>query len=525
MSADGLSLKWNEGDKIGVVYSFVNTGETTYKVVPFEYVGGSEEATKFQASANDIPDGYTQGNYAIYPYHESGFSYDVSDSDGTSITCNFACETDYQKVSLPLLGAKEDNQENVFTFKATGSLLAVKVKNLPAKYTTATLTTREYGTPLQGTMTINTNTGLYSFSKSDDANYSISYTIASDEAADRTFYFPLPAYDVYSYDDTTFTLSGDDVTSTGFSIDYLEVTANQMYTKEITFDENGKRVLDPITQATVDLKTNDEVEADLSTVTKSSGTIYLPKNKSANNDETVKISLKNGNVGSLNYLYLYDTGNEDDSEKAYAKNVEVEIGGNMNSVEASDESSGSSGVYLNLFLSSDQNVKVSGSEDAPISGLSISNAGAVDVDCAVEYGLNVGNCSSLAVNKSVGSTLTLSSPVPEVVINANVSSIALQGFMQNNSMLDITGDMQNNSMVYPTTDINPSLIITFNSYGGDMLNFQCNDDGTVYLAVNNQSGKEIKIRSTSADYGYATIPSGSSAIVAVTGIGNVIVYN
>jgi hypothetical protein len=380
-------------------------------------------------------------------------------------------------------------------------------------------------------MTINTNTGLYSFSKSDDANYSISYTIASDETADRIFYFPLPAYDAinYSYHDTTFTLSGDDVTSTGFSIDYLEVTANQMYTKEITFDENGKRILDPITQATVDLKTNDAVEADLSTVTKSSGTIYLPKNKSANNDETVKISLKNGNVGSLNYLYLYDTEsssyNEDDSGKTYATNVELEIGENMNFVEASGESSGALGVYLNLSLSSDQNVKVSGSEDASIPGLSISNADAVDVDCAVEYGLNVGNCSSLAVNKSVGSTLTLSSPVPEVVINANVSSIALQGFMQNNSMLDITGDMQNNSMVYPTTDINPSLIITFNSYGGDMLNFQCNDDGTVYLAVNNQSGKEIKIRSTSADYGYATIPSGSSAIVAVTGIGNVIVYN
>jgi hypothetical protein len=381
-------------------------------------------------------------------------------------------------------------------------------------------------------MTINTNTGLYSFSKSDDANYSISYTIASDEAADRTFYFPLPAYDVYSYDDTTFTLSGDDVTSTGFSIDYLEVTANQMYTKEITFDENGKRILDPITQATVDLKTNDTVEADLSTVTKSSGTIYLPKNKSANNDETVKISLKNGNVGSLNYLYLYDTEsssyNEDDSGKTYATNVEVEIGENMNFVEASGESSGALGVYLNLSLSSDQNVKVSGSEDASIPGLSISNADAVDVDCAVEYGLNVGNCSSLAVNKSVGSTLTLSSPVPEVVINANVSSIALQGFMQNsmqdNSMLDITGDMLN-STGYPITGVTTSLTITFNSYGGDILNFQCNGDETVYLAVNNQAGKEIKIRSTSADYGYATIPSGSSAIVAVTGIGNVIVYN
>jgi hypothetical protein len=118
--------------------------------------------------------------------------------------------------------------------------------------------------------------------------------------------------------------------------------------------------------------------------------------------------------------------------------------------------------------------------------------------------------------------------VPEVVINANVSSIALQGFMQNsmqdNSMLDITGDMLN-STGYPITGVTTSLTITFNSYGGDILNFQCNGDETVYLAVNNQAGKEIKIRSMSADYGYVTISSGSSAIVAVTGIEKVIVYN
>jgi hypothetical protein len=381
---------------------------------------GSNGVAVFE-SENTISDEEVRKDYALYPYNDK--SYGLPDYFMFSYACEAESST---KVNLPLFGTWDSENEE-FAFQAAGSLLAVTVKNLPAEYTEAKLETSSgSGICLQGEVAyILYQEGVYFIDgNAPDISRSITYTLSNSTRTDQTFYFPLSSKEALdgrifsTYENTKFTLSGEGVITTGFTIGInFSPERNKKYTKVIVFDESGMRTYDVVELTNASLETSNKASADLSGYTDVPNFI-IPQNKKEGNTETVELSLSN--CASLQIGVMH--GSNVDGKFA-PENVNINI---------------SSGEYasLNVDLPS-SNVTLTSNDGYPLSDLTVEGAKAMTVDAkAVAFTFN-GPSEKLTIKKTVNN-LTVKGYVDEMEVNQLVENLIING--ANNKMTLTFGD-------------------------------------------------------------------------------------
>jgi hypothetical protein len=406
VSIDGLDLSWNEDDEIGIVYS----QDGKYTLEPFKYVTGEGGVAEFK-SENDLSD-KTQVGYAIYPYNDIYSSY-VPDYNMIGII--FACkENASSQISMPLLGTG-DVVSNEFTFNTLGALLAITVKNLPAGYTKAKLDTNNGDLYLTGGAYIYTDKGFYKISSmSQGSPTSITYSFENSSATDQTFYFPIPAQDAigsYSYKGTTFTLSGDDMTSVGFTIgSNFKPERNKKYTKVIVFDEDGNRSTDQFTLANANLEVSNSASVDITNGTYDP-TIVIPQNKKEGNKETVTLTLNGSKTSSSPSTIDIEEGKAVEG-KAAAANVDINLESNT--------------TILNVNLPSSE-VTLSGNDYNELECLYVKGAKTMTVNRNVKSFFYISSSKKLVVNNTVN-LLSVEGAVDEIEVNGSVTDeFAIEG--------------------------------------------------------------------------------------------------
>jgi hypothetical protein len=461
VSIDGLDLSWNEGDRIGILYINGNN----YLLEPFIYKMGSNGVAVFE-SENTISDEEVQGNYALYPYNDE--SHGLPDYFMFSYACEAESPT---KVNLPLFGTWDSENEE-FAFQAAGSLLAVTVKNLPAGYTEAKLeTSQTNGLGLQGTAVILYQMGWYYLEPNENISQSITYSLSNDTKTDQTLYFPIPSKEalerkgIFSYEGTKFTLSGDGMTSVGFTIgSNFAPEKNKKYTKVIVFDEDGNRSTDPVALANANLEVSNSASADLSSMYPKDPTFLIPQNKKEGNEETVTLSLSGfESDSSPNITYVKE--GEAVEGKVAAANVDIDLKGDPYAAN------------ITIDLPSSK-VTLGGYDDGKeLSALYVYGAKTITTNGAVSNFIYKGSSEKVVLNNTV-EVLYVKGNIDNLEVNDNVRNLTAEHAIKE---MGVNATIEN----FTISGMNNEMTLTFGATG-----FVSNPIyvmGTIKLTVVNQS--------------------------------------
>ena len=208
---DGASVKWSAGDKIGIFSQSNNSGSYANN----EYTLASEAGTQ-SAEFSGSCEG--EKKVAYYPY-----SKDVT-YDGTKISYDMPVSYTYKSENpkdnngAPMACLISKDAQNQVSFKNAGALIYIIVKNIPAGYTRAILTSQGTNAPdiagnveitftAEGIPTLKTltNSNVTEVSGTDNKVVTINFAV-SDALQDLEFYFPIP---VNTYPELNISVAGD----------------------------------------------------------------------------------------------------------------------------------------------------------------------------------------------------------------------------------------------------------------------------------------------------------------------------
>ena len=205
--AGGTTFSWTAGDKISVLT--YNSSSTTYKYEDF--VASSTGASS--TFTGSLDPGFAISDYALYPASD-GHGYVPGDS--FPIRFNIPKYKDCSgaaSAELPMVATKTGD---TFSFTHCSGATKITIDNIPAKYTSATIsfTTRSdaYGVQISGTFnTRKRSSGYYAWDpdyagSSDDKIYSRKVPVVSNTA---TFYVPMATGGTI-YSGNTVTVTGHD---------------------------------------------------------------------------------------------------------------------------------------------------------------------------------------------------------------------------------------------------------------------------------------------------------------------------
>jgi hypothetical protein len=392
VAINGLKLRWEEGDEIGVVYSY---GSGPFEIRKYTFAGLTEDGSAAKFTTTDTPTSSDIYSYAYYPY---SLGDKVEDVYKGVVSVDYFQKLGPDKVVVPMLSESTNfNMPDELTFKAVGSLLAVKVKDLPAdKFSKAFLCTRDI---YLGGGTFS-STGYTAKLDALDLDYDISGLSGS-----QTFYVPLPAGDI---EGLQLMLQGTSAETVYVNFQKFTSTANTKYVKAIQMKEDGTRDKSALALANCKLEATNTVVADFGEETStSSASFKIPQNQEVGNEETVKLTVSNCRYEGAKIV----EGDQDFSGAVTAENVEV-IDGGGNSI-GYEFSLPNSNVILNATENTTANLTVSNAKSFTI-GEKITTYNA-KVNCALEE-LNING------SMSSGKSIKLNGIVSKIDISNNTGS-------------------------------------------------------------------------------------------------------
>jgi hypothetical protein len=309
VAINGLKLSWEEGDEIGVVYSY---GSGPFEIRKYTFAGLTEDGSAAKFTTTDTPTTFDMYLYAYYPYSSGDKLEDEYSGD---VNVDFTQKLGPDKVIVPMLSESTNfNMPDELTFKAVGSLLAVKVKDLPAeKFSNAYLRAEKINFG-GGTFS---KTGYTAKAEMKDLDYDISGLSGS-----QTFYFPLPAGDI---EILQFELEGGISAANVFVFfENFTSTINTKYVKAIELDADGARKTDKITLTNCKLEATNTVATDFNGMNAGfTANFKIPRNQEDNNEEKVTLTISNLPYEAANFI----EGDEDFEGAITAKDVEIIDGG------------------------------------------------------------------------------------------------------------------------------------------------------------------------------------------------------
>lgn len=324
VAVDGLTLRWQSGDAIGVVYQ---TSDGEYQLVRYTYQGTSEEGAVFDSAPKNDTESTTlassdvsKTSYALYPYPETSSWNSLLGFLTTSINRTEGHSTD--EVNVAMTGVLTDG---VYQFTPIGALLAITLKDHSGKVTKATLSTSQYS--LSNFKYSIKSTELTCNSRSLASTES--YTLNFEAADEHTLYFPLPAS--VTFTDLVLSLGGEDVTAT-YKFNSFTPQANVKYSKVAVVSTDGKaEEVDAVSQANNDLTVSDKVSVDFSGYTaEATPTLTIPLNKESGNEATTTLTLSG--YESLSGVNIQTDDSENELTSAQNFNVVLKPTSDSNAV-------------------------------------------------------------------------------------------------------------------------------------------------------------------------------------------------
>lgn len=211
---DGVSVKWSAGDKIGIFSqpsisgSYTNNEYTLFK-------GEGTQSAEFLGSCNE-----EEKKVAYYPYTFAGVTYDGAKLAYTMpVSYTYKAEAPKDNNGAPMACLISKDAQDQISFKNAGALVYITVKNIPAGYTQAILTSQgekapdiagnveitfaEDGIPTLKTLTSNAKEVGGTNHKAVTINFA-----ASDALQDLEFYFPIP---VNTYPELNISVAGNNM--------------------------------------------------------------------------------------------------------------------------------------------------------------------------------------------------------------------------------------------------------------------------------------------------------------------------
>ena len=186
--SDEGTFSWTAGDKIGVLV----TNGTETRQVAFT----TEDAKPIATFTGEVPDGFTVGEFASYPFFGDGegdicndLVYDAA-KDGWILSGNIRPNPEKPLAGIPLVGAKDAS--GFFQFKTAVGIVKFIVENVPSAMLYAELQAAEPG-KLAGVFAL-TDDGFLPMDKVVDAvDFACSYQTPADKNTTMDFYFFVPA--------------------------------------------------------------------------------------------------------------------------------------------------------------------------------------------------------------------------------------------------------------------------------------------------------------------------------------------
>ena len=177
-------FSWAAGDKIGVLV----TDGTTVQQVTFT----TADAKPVAEFTGEVPDGFTVGDYASYPFfgdEENDFVYDTA-KQGWKLSGAIRPDPEKSLAGIPLVGAKDAS--GFFQFKTAVGIVKFTVENVPSATVYAELQAAEPG-KLSGVFGLHDN-GFLPMDKALDAvDIACTYQAPADKNTTMDFYFFVPA--------------------------------------------------------------------------------------------------------------------------------------------------------------------------------------------------------------------------------------------------------------------------------------------------------------------------------------------
>jgi hypothetical protein len=320
---------WERSDQISVFYN--NNGEVTNSQYTLD--SGEGSTTAFFSGWDSAGDKIT----ALYPYNSSAI-YDVTTNqfsltiDGTAYTYDSANPDNLNGAIMA--GIVDAN--NHIDFKNAGAIIDLTLKDVSAKYTSATLISRAYpgessaASYIAGpaTITLNSdNTPTLTINDGDGASTTATATFdAADEGSTRDvrLIFPLP---VATYDQFVLTLNGKDESKLAVSTwnDVSAKRSKRLYsTRTVVFVNGIPQLVDDMNIGQDEesgLVTNIQTEYDNVTFD------YMAKTEDGKNiikmtidgdDETYILEMEKGDNGFINHCKeTYKSGKTDTWDFTY----------------------------------------------------------------------------------------------------------------------------------------------------------------------------------------------------------------
>ena len=229
--ADGTTFSWEVGDKISVLTYNSTTDDYKYE----DFVA----TTKAKSSdfTGGLDDGYELADYAVFPAGSHGF---LIDSGYDWIQFNIPSYKDLSSpfsADLPMIAKKT---AGVYTFTHCSGATKITIDNIPAKYTTVTVsfTTRSdgYGVKLSGTFnTRKRSSGFYAW----DADYAAT-------EAERTYSRKVPVTNNSAIVYIPFATSG-----TIYSNNTVTITGHYGSTNDVLYTNTAVKEIGPFNRAEV----------------------------------------------------------------------------------------------------------------------------------------------------------------------------------------------------------------------------------------------------------------------------------
>lgn len=207
---DGVSVKWSAGDKIGIFSQPNGSGSYTNNEYTLSSGAGTQSA-EFSGSSEG------KKRVAYYPYTSMGMTYNGTTLAYTMpVSYTYNAENPKDNNGAPMACLISKDAQNQVSFKNAGALIYIMVKNIPAGYTQAILTSQgtnapdiagdveitfaEDGIPTLKTLTSNAKEVSGTNNKVVTINFA-----ASDVLQDLEFYFPIP---VNTYPELNISVAG-----------------------------------------------------------------------------------------------------------------------------------------------------------------------------------------------------------------------------------------------------------------------------------------------------------------------------
>lgn len=457
----GNSVVWCQDDEISI---FVQSDQSEIKNQKYtlnDGIGtGSGKFTSTQEGTDPVKVA------ALYPYSSTA----TYNNENKTISLEMKNNYTYSENSnneAPMACLIEENAQSSLSFKNAGALMCITVKNIPAGYTNAILTSDAKDATNDATVPAIAGKAQITFDEaglpflamaSDATGKTITITFdAAETKTEKTFYFPLP---VANYPALTVKLTDNNNQEKVLKAKGLNAKRNTRYTTTITIDEVTGEVpteAENIAAANEALVNNNSVSVKNVASTETNLTISLPnatENKSISFDQistsekiTIQESENASNAPSeVSVSVPQQEQNQPQMEINLPKstvtlsaNGETATYAKVTATTAENTLILSKGVTVNKLIVKGGNVRVS-------SGATLTS---------VERGV-ADNTSIVTIYKEEGATLPTSIPEGFTVVDAAVAELikVLKEGGKYTLTKDLTGDFVVSATASVTINLN-----------------------------------------------------------------------